>query len=397
MRRRRPARPASRAPAAAVGHPAREAAELLGRAPRAAREVAAGVAGAGGTSGAGGGSGAPGVAGGAGSTGAVKFGAFARLSPGTPPFGMFASSGVLDPMKTKNILDIGATWARASLSPFFTDKTIFGSGMYSWTDADIVTAWLVSHGIEPVIGIEAGPVQVNDDPKVFAPHKVDRYPTAAAFAEYCSAAASHFSAVTHTFSMPGNEVNTNPQQFPNVAETASYMSACYKALKAADPSAFVYGLELNMDGQAGASAFVSALAALGCGPGTCYDAISAHLSLRYPIPPAGTPCYPNPGGDYTIACLADLQKAAGASVSIMVGETVVTWPGMVPDAATQALAAPMVLKALAAAPGVRFINYANVDECALYPTGYFKNGCIVDQNDAHVPAWQGVHDVFAGM
>ena len=151
-----------------------------------------------------------------------------------------------------------------------------------------------------------------------------------------------------------------------------------------------------MDGQAGATAYVKSLSALGCGPGTCYDGISAHLSLRYPIPPAGTPCYPNAGGDYTVACLADLRAAAGAPVPVMVGETAVTWPGMVPDAATQAIAAPVVLRALAAAPGVRYINYANLDECALYPSGYFMNGCIVDVNNAHVPAWQGVHDVFAG-
>ncbi|GAC1570752.1 MAG: hypothetical protein NVS3B20_02510 [Polyangiales bacterium] len=326
----------------------------------------------------------------------LKYGVFARLSPGLPPYSMFSSPGVLDAARTKNILDIGATWTRASLSPYFTDQTVFGPGKYDWKAADIVTAWNLAHGIEPVIGIEAGPVQVNDTPGTFSPHEIPRYRTAADFATYCGVAATHFAPVSHVFSIPGNEVNTNPQQFPSVAETTSYMRACYKAVKLADPSAFVYGLELNMDGSAGATAYVKSLAMMGCGKGTCYDGISAHLSLRYPIPPASTPCYPNPGGDYSIACLADLRVAAGAPVPLMIGETVVTWPGMVKDAAAQAIAAPATLRALAAAPGVRYINYANLDECGLYPSGYFMNGCIVDKSNVHVPAWAGVHDVFVG-
>ncbi|GAC1542623.1 MAG: hypothetical protein NVS3B10_07010 [Polyangiales bacterium] len=327
----------------------------------------------------------------------AKFGVFARLSPAAPPFGMFSSVSALtlDPIKTQNVLDIGATWTRASLSPFYTDRTIDGPGKYDWTAADVVVGWGVSHGIEPVIGIEDGPVQVNT-PGKYDPHEIDRYPTADAFAAYCSAAAAHFSAATHAFSMPGNEVNTDPKRFPTVGDTASYMKACYGAVKAADPASFVWGLELNMDGMAGATAYVASLASSGCGPGSCYDGISAHLSLRYPLPPAGTPCYPNPGGDYTVECLADLRKAAGSPVPLMIGETVVTWPGEVPDAATKAIAAPIVLRALAAAPGVRYINYANLDECALYPSGYFTNGCLVDESNAHVPGWDAVHAVFLG-
>ena len=227
------------------------------------------------------------------SPGAVKFGVFARLSPGTPAFGMFSSKGVLDAAKTKNILDIGATWTRGSMSPFFTDQTIYGAGHYDWSAADIVIAWDRSNGIEPFIGIEAGPVQINDSPGTFAPHTVDRYPTASAFAAYCGAAAAHFSPVAHSYSIPGNEINTNPQQFPTVADAASYMSACYAAIKAADPSAFIYGLELNMDGQAGATAYVTSLLARGCGPGTCYDGISAHLSLALSHPRAGHPLLPH--------------------------------------------------------------------------------------------------------
>lgn len=142
---------------------------------------------------------------------------------------------------------------------------------------------------------------------------------------------------------------------------------------------------------------VSDLLALGCGPGTCYDGISAHLTLRIPIPAPGTPCYPNPGGDYSVACITDLQNASGnPQLPMMLGETVITWAGMVPDATTKATADPEDLHALAAVLGVKYINYANLDECALYPSGYFMNGCLVDTNNNAVPAWQPVWNVFHG-
>lgn len=104
-------------------------------------------------------------------------------------------------------------------------------------------------------------------------------------------------------------------------------------------------------------------------------------------------------GDYTVEYLADLRTAARAPVPLMIGETVVTWPGEIPDAATQAIAAPLIAPRARRGAGVRYINYANLDECALYPSGCFMNGCIVDivdTNNAHLPAWQGVHDVFIG-
>ncbi|GAC1306398.1 MAG: hypothetical protein NVSMB19_18510 [Vulcanimicrobiaceae bacterium] len=329
---------------------------------------------------------------------AVKFGGFARLAPGSPPFAMFSAPGVLDPQKTSDLLDLGATWTRSPLAPFFDDRTAFGAGHYDFGSADTVLTWDVAHAIEPVVGLEAGPVQVNATPGTFSPHQVPIYPTPAAFATYCTAVATHVSTFSHSYSSPGNETNSDPQKYPGGAsDVAPYAAACYHAIHAADPTAFVWGLELNMDGQAGATKFVSDLLALGCGPGTCYDGLSAHLSLRYPIPAKGTPCFPAAGGDYDVACLSDLQGASGDPfLPLMIGETAVTWPGMVPDAATQALAAPAELKALAAAPGVRYIDYANIDECALYPSGYFMNGCIVDATGAHVPAWQAVHAVFLG-
>ena len=332
------------------------------------------------------------------STQSVKFGTFARAA-GTPPFGMFTSSGALDPTKTQNILDIGASWTRFETSPFYIDQTVFGAGKYDFTNVDLLAGWQTAHTIEPVVGIEAGPVEVNATPGTFSPTQVPIYPTPAAFATFCSALSTHMNGLgTHSYSEPGNEVNSDAQKYPNgAASVAPYAEACYKAIKAVDPAAFVWGLELNMDGQINAPGFVSTLLSLGCGPGTCYDGISIHLSLRYPLPPAGTPCYPAAGGDYSTLCVAAIQTAAGnPTLPIMIGETVITWAGMVSDAATQALAVPATLEALKATPGVKYINYANLDECALYPSGYFMNGCLVDVNNAHVPAWTGAHNVFAG-
>ncbi|GAC1306396.1 MAG: hypothetical protein NVSMB21_09100 [Vulcanimicrobiaceae bacterium] len=330
----------------------------------------------------------------------VKFGVFARLSPGSPPFSMVSPAHVLDARKAQNILDLGATWTRSSLSPFFTDRTFLGPGRYDWSAADVVTSWDVEHRIEPVIGIEAGPVQVNDAGK-FDPHEVPVYPTSEGFAAYCGAAARHFRAVTHSFSIPGNEINSDlgpaseHKKFSGLAMVAEYTKDCYRAVKAADPSAFVWGFELNMDAAAGPTAFVSELAKLGCGPGRCYDGLSMHLGLRYPLRPRSTPCFPNAGGDYSLQCIPDIQHASGkANLPIMIGETAVTWPGMVPDEEAQASFAPAALRAMAAMPGVRYINYANLDECALYPSGYFMNGCIVDKDDVRVPAWRAVRAVF---
>ena len=328
----------------------------------------------------------------------VKFGTFARLSPVAPPFGMFASGYNLDSKRTQNILDIGARWTRSPENPFYVDQQIFGPNRYDFSAADAVTSFDVQHNIEPVVGIEAGPVQVND-PGQYDPHSIHVYPNPSSYATFCSVSAAHFKSVTHQYSIPGNEVNSDTAQFNGVDDVAPYMKACYAAVKAADPQAFQWGLELNMDANAGATNFVTALRARGCGIGTCYDGISAHLSLAYPAPASGTPCNQNQKGDYDLQCLVDLQNAAGdPNLPLMIGETVITWPGFVPDAAAQAKGVPADLRGLASARGVRYVNYANLDECGLYPPdSYFHNGCLVDENNNHVPAWGPAHDVFASQ
>lgn len=287
-------------------------------------------------------------------------------------------------------------------APQFTDdgSHIFGAGHYSFGDFDSAQCnTLVDHGIVPVVNLEAGPVEYNATPGQFSPQAVAQYQTAADFGQWCGVVAAHersaFPAVTK-FSLPGNEVNTNPQLFPGgIAQIAAYSQACYAAIKAANPAAFVYAFELNMDGGVNAPGFVRQLAALGCKPGTCYDGISMHLSLRYPVPAASTPCYPTPGGDYGMQCVTAIQSAAGSPVHVLISESVYTVPGFVPDEATKALAIVASFKAYAANATVDGVNYANVDECALYPSGYFSGGCIMNTSGGILPGYTALQALAA--
>jgi hypothetical protein len=178
------------------------------------------------------------------------------------------------------------------------------------------------------------------------------------------------------------------QLFPGgPAQLVAYSEACYAAIKAANPSAFVYGFELNMDGQANAPGFVRQMYALGCKVGTCYDGLAIHLTLGYPIPPASTPCYPNPGGDYSLQCVTDIQTAAQAPIHVLISEMVYPVPGSVPDEATKALAVVAAYTAYAAVPSVDGVAYANVDECASYSSGFFYDGCLIDTSGDKLPAY----------
>lgn len=287
-------------------------------------------------------------------------------------------------------------------APQFTDdgSHIFGAGQYSFGDFDSAQCnTLVDHGIAPVVALEAGPVEYNATPGQFSPQEVAQYQTAADFGQWCGVVAAHERAAFPTvnkYTLPGNEVNSNPQLFPGgVAQIAAYSQACYAAIKAANPAAIVYGFELNMDGSLNAPGFVKQLYALGCKPGTCYDGISMHLSLRYPIPAASTPCYPNAGGDYGMQCVADIQSAAGSPVHVLISESVYTVPGSVPDEATKALAIVASFNTYAANATVDGVNYANVDECPLYPSGYFSGGCIVSTSGAILPAYTALQRLAA--
>jgi hypothetical protein len=298
------------------------------------------------------------------------------------------SGYVVDPTKLADITTLGVRWTRMPASQFNDDLShVFGPGVYAFSDLDSAQCnTLGAHGIKPVIGLEAGPVQYG-----FPPQQVPLYQTAGDFGQWCGAVATHerkaFPSVTQ-FSLPGNEVNTNLQMFPGgAAQLAAYSEACYAAIKAANPSAFVYGFELNMDGQANAPGFVRQMYALGCKVGTCYDGLALHLTLRYPIPPASTPCYPNPGGDYSLQCITDIQTAAQAPVHVLISESVYPVPGAVPDEATKALAVVAAYTAYAAVPSVDGVAYANVDECAFYPSGFFYDGCLIDTSGAKLPAY----------
>jgi hypothetical protein len=353
--------------------------------------------------------------------GPVPYGVFALNSPGQNPapypvpsgklFGAnsycdgVASNGysistghLVDPVKLQNIMALGVGWTRLTASQFFDDDThIFGPGAYSWGDLDSAQCSVLRHNINPVIGLEAGPVMYDAVPGTFSPIQVPTYETAADFGAYCGAVAQHevatFSAVTK-YSIPGNEVNSNPAMFPGgEAQIASYMIACYRAIKAVQPSATVYGFELNMVAGINPAAFVGRLYALGCRPGLCYDRLALHLELAYPIPAPTAPCFPNPGGTYSLQCIVDVQTAAHAKLQTLISETVYTVPGSVPDEATKAAATVAAFKAFATDTYVDGVSYANVDECALYSSGFFFDGCLIDQQNTKLPAFAALQSL----
>ena len=234
-------------------------------------------------------------------------------------------------------------------------------------------------------------------PGTFSPKQLSIYKTADDFGHWCGVVAAHeghtFSMV-HRYSLPGNEINTNMAAFPDGdAQVTAYSEACYKAVKAADPNAYIYGFELNMDAKAEPAAFLQRMYAAGCKVGTCYDGISIHLSLRYPIPSSSTPCYPQAGGDYSMQCIADIRQAAHAPIHLIVGETVYTVPGSVRDEAMKAQAVVAELEAFARVPYIDGVSYANIDECDLYPSGYFVGGCLIDAIGNKLPGYTALRNL----
>jgi hypothetical protein len=309
------------------------------------------------------------------------------------PNGLSISSGYLvDKAKLANIVDLGVTWTRTTPASFFDDKShIEGAGHYDFVDFDSSQCALARHNIVPIIAIEAGPVQYNQFPDQFSPKQQPIYKTPADFAQWCSVVVTHerrtFTAV-HRYSLPGNEVNTNQDTFTGGApQIASYSEACYRAIKSADPQAFVYAFELNMDSKADAAGFVQRMYDAGCKPKNCYDGLSMHLSLRYPIPPLDTPCFPNPGGDYSMQCIEDVRAATHAPIHVIIGETGYFIPSTVRDENMKAAAVIAAFRAFASNKFVDGVNYANIDECDLYPNGYFVGGCLVDSIGTRLPAY----------
>ena len=350
-------------------------------------------------------------------TGSPPFGAFASSAPKvqpnpypTPGLVYTGTSGYcdrvaangysidtgypVDATKLNDMVSLGARFSRFTISAFDVDYT-HRSGGYNWAEVDSAQCnSFIKNGVAPIIGIEDGPVQYNSTPGTFSPQQQPDYATASDFATYCGAVAAHeaaaFPGVTK-FSIPGNEINdsTPPSDFPGGnSQIVSYTKACYSAIKAAYPSAYVYGFELNMDGSLNVPGFVSTMLAAGCGPGTCYDGLSIHLALKYPIPAAGTPCYPNSGGQYSLQCVADVISASGSSAThILIGETVYPVPNDVADEATKATATVAAFTAYSRLPAVDGVVYANLDECALYPSGYFSGGCLINTSNQQLPAY----------
>jgi hypothetical protein len=351
--------------------------------------------------------------------GSPPFGVFSTQSPGVAPSpyptpgaslagychqvaanGYSIETGnLIDATKLADITNLGVGWTRLSAPQFFDDQShIFGAGHYAFGDFDSAQcSTLADHGILPVIGLTAGPVIYNATPGVFSPQSIPQYQTAADFGQWCGVVAAHERSVfpsVSQFSLPGNEVNSNPQLFPGgAAQIAAYSEACYAAIKAAYPAAFVYGFELNMDGGLNAPAFVRQLVGLGCKVGTCYDGIALHLTLLYPLPPASTPCYPNPGGKYSMQCITDIETAAQAPIHVLVSESDYPIPTGVPDEATKALAVVAEFNAYSANPTVDGVSYADVDECALYTTGNFAGGCLISTSGQVLPAYTALQQL----
>jgi hypothetical protein len=302
--------------------------------------------------------------------------------------GYSISSGYLvDAEKLRNIVDLGVRWARMPVSSDNDDTShLFGPGRYAFADADSAQCALLRAHITPIVGLEAGPVNYNLSRTSYVPKKLPRYATAADFGQWCGALAEHerrtFRSVLR-YSAPGNEVNHDPALWPDGdAQIAAYTIACYRAIKAAEPRATVYAFELDMDQQVEPSAFVRRMYALGCRPGTCYDAISLHLYLRF--------------GAYTLRSVADIRKAAHApGLHILIGETGFFVPASVPDEAAKATATVEALQLFASDPLIDGVNYANVDECGFYPSGYFAGGCLVDALDRRLPAYAALRALAA--
>jgi hypothetical protein len=312
--------------------------------------------------------------------------------------GVSISSGYpVDENKLADIVGLHVKWTRTPAPSFFDDRSHMDSNnKYQFADFDSAQCGLLRHDIVPLIALEDGPVMYNANSTAggFSPKEQPHYQTAGEFADWCGVVATHERQIfpsVYRFSLPGNEVNSNPQMFPaGEAQVAQYSEACYKAIKRANPKAVVYGFELNMDGNLNPAAFVQRMYDLGCKPGVCYDAISMHLSLRYPIPRAATPCYPHPGGDYSLQCIADVRNAAHAPIHVIIGETGYFVPGNVPDEAAKANATIAAFQAFAADPYVDGVSYANVDECDLYPSGYFADGCLIDAHGNKLPAYSAL-------
>jgi hypothetical protein len=349
--------------------------------------------------------------------GAPPFGVFSTQSPSVAPspYPSAGSSGyctqvaangysietgnLVDSTKLGNIVSLGVGWVRMPAPQFSDDLShVWGSGTYQFADFDSAQcSTLTEHGIKPVIGLEAGPVQYSAVIGQLPAQTLTTYQSASDFGTWCGVVAAHersaFPGITR-FSLPGNEVNDNPQLFPGGnAQIAAYSETCYAAIKAANPSAYVYGFELNMDGSLNAPGFVQQMTALGCRVGTCYDGIALHLSLRYPLPASSTPCYPNAGGDYVLQCVTDIISATQAPVHVLVSETVYPVPAYVPDEATKALAVVSDLTTFASNPSIDGVSYANVDECALYPSGYFFGGCLISISGQILPAYTALQQL----
>lgn len=202
---------------------------------------------------------------------------------------------------------------------------------------------------------------------------------------------------------PGNAAATTSTVTVQGLESdlAAYMKPCYQAIKAADPLAFVYGWEINESPNlvTPAQFITDEKNTYSCGPGTCYDGLSVHIFPGFPLPAIGGGCSADTGGNVNgvgYDCINDLVTASGLStIKMMVGETAVLVPGSAPNEATAATDLTLMLNYFASNPNVDHINYANVDECSLYPSGFFFDGCLITTSNVKQLRWQSAKAFYS--
>lgn len=89
----------------------------------------------------------------------------------------------------------------------------------------------------------------------------------------------------------------------------------------------------------------------------------------------------------------DIKSAAQAPIHVLISETVYPVSASVPDKATKALAVVAEFTAYAANTTIDGVGYANVDECALYPSGYFVGGCLLNTSGQALAAFTALQQL----
>ena len=89
------------------------------------------------------------------------------------------------------------------------------------------------------------------------------------------------------------------------------------------------------------------------------------------------------------------KPATHAPVHVIIAETGYFVPSSIRDEQQKATAVVAAFETFAADPFVDGVNYANVDECDSYPSGYFVGGCLIDSLGTRLPAYAALAHLAA--